>query len=180
MLTRVQVNRARKRAIAMLKSAGIAITTVERSSMEVADLGLGELNSTGLEIIVYQNNSRYCAKELILFPGQTCPQHRHPGSGEKPGKQETFRCRWGIVYLYIPGRKTARPHGKPPKGREKYYTVWKEIILKPGEQFTIPPDTMHWFQPGPRGAVVSEFSSSSNDGTDIFQDPDIRRTTKVK
>jgi D-lyxose ketol-isomerase len=180
MITKTEANRARKRATTMLERAGIAITSAERANIEVADLGLGELNSTGLEIIVYENNTRYCAKELILFPGQTCPQHRHPGSHGKPGKQETFRCRWGIVYLYIPGRKTARPHGRPPKGREKYYTVWKEIILRPGEQHTIPPNTMHWFQPGPHGAIVSEFSSPSNDGTDIFQDPNINRITKVK
>jgi len=180
MITRVQSDQARKRATAMLKLAGIVITPSERRHIEVADLGLGELSSTGLEIVVYENNSRYCAKELILLPGQTCPQHRHPGARGKPGKQETFRCRWGVVYLYIPGKRTARPHGRPPKGREKYYTVWKEVVLKPGEQFTIPPDTMHWFQPGPRGAIVSEFSSSSSDGTDIFQDPGIRRTSKVK
>jgi len=164
----------------MLKLAGIVTTSHERANMEVADLGLGNLADTGLEIIVYENNPRYCAKELILFPGQTCPQHRHPNSPGKPGKQETFRCRWGVIYLYIPGKKTSRPHGKPPKGREKFYTVWHEVILKPGEQFTIPPNTMHWFQPGPRGAIVSEFSSPSNDATDIFQDPGIRRATRVK
>jgi len=164
----------------MLKRAGIVITPAERARIEVADLGLGELENTGLEIVVYENNSRYCAKELILFPGQTCPQHRHPGNKGKPGKQETFRCRWGIVYLYIPGKPARKPHACPPKGREKFYTVWKEVVLKPGGQYTIPPDTMHWFQPGPLGAVVSEFSSPSNDPTDIFQDPAIRRATRIK
>src|SRR6185437_11532858 len=45
---------------------------------------------------------RCCAKELVLFPGQTCPEHRHPPLGpDKPGKEETFRCRWGTVYLYV-------------------------------------------------------------------------------
>ena len=180
MITKTQASRARQRARNMLKMAGITITPAESANIEVVDLGLGELERTGLEIIVYENNSRYCAKELILFPGQTCPQHRHPGTGNRPGKQETFRCRWGIVYLYIPGKPAKRPHARPPRGRENFYTVWREIILKPGDQFTIPPDTMHWFQSGPRGAIVSEFSSPSNDPTDIFQDPEIRRTTKIK
>lgn len=34
----------------------------------MAELGLGELEYTGLELVVYVNTDRYCAKELILFP----------------------------------------------------------------------------------------------------------------
>jgi D-lyxose ketol-isomerase len=52
-------------------------------------------------------------------------------------------------------------------------------VLRPGEQHTIPPDTLHWFQAGPEGAVVSEFSSPSRDELDVFTDPEIRRTTIV-
>ena len=33
-----------------------------------------------------------------------------------------------------------------PKGSEPYYTVFHEIVLNPGDQYTIPPDTLHWFQ----------------------------------
>jgi D-lyxose ketol-isomerase len=147
--------------------------------MEVADFGLGELAGTGLEILVYENNARYCAKELVLFPRQTCPQHRHPGHGGRPGKMETFRCRWGRVFLYLPGPRTRRPRAKAPQGREASYTVWREMVLRPGQQATVPPDTPHWFQAGPRGAIVSEFSSASDDASDIFQDPEIQRMTKI-
>jgi D-lyxose ketol-isomerase len=52
-------------------------------------------------------------------------------------------------------------------------------VLRPGEQFTIPPDTLHWFQAGPEGAVVSEFSSTSRDELDVFTDPAVRRKTIV-
>ena len=38
-----------------------------------------------------------CAKELILMPRQTCPEHWHPPVGGEPGKEETFRCRWGEI-----------------------------------------------------------------------------------
>ena len=48
---------------------------------------------------------------------------------------------------------------KSDKEREKTYTVWKEIELKPGEQYTIYPNTKHWFQASSEGAVVSEFST---------------------
>jgi len=34
---------------------------------------------------------------------------------------------------------------------------------------------LHWFQAGPEGAIISEFSTQSHDETDIFTDPDIIR-----
>jgi D-lyxose ketol-isomerase len=180
MISKIQFKKAQKSAAAMLKKAGIALTAEETRRLEVADFGLGELESSGLEILVYENNERYCAKELVLFPHQTCPQHRHPSRNGRPGKMETFRCRWGQVYLYLPGKAAAKPKAKAPKGREASYTVWREQVLKPGQQFTVPPNTPHWFQAGPQGAIVSEFSSASDDASDIFQDPDIQRMTKVK
>jgi D-lyxose ketol-isomerase len=175
MISSTEAKRAAARALGLLKKAGIALTPAERKNLEVADFGLGELERTGLQIVVYENNDRYCAKELVLFPGQTCPQHRHPPRNGKPGKRETFRCRWGRVYLYLPGPRTAKPKAKAPKGREASYTAWHEVTLDPGEQFTVPPDTPHWFQGGPEGAIVSEFSSASDDASDIFQDGEIQR-----
>ena len=153
---------------------------MRNSCIEVADLGLGELEQTGLELIVYVNTERVCAKELVLFPYQTCPEHSHPPVGNEPGKEETFRCRWGKIYLYVPGEKTTNPKAKPPEHREKHYTVWHEIELNPGDQYTLPPDTLHWFQAGDQGAVVSEFSTKSRDEADIFTDPEIQRITEVK
>lgn len=162
-----------------LRKANIVLTPEEQKNIEVADFGLGDLENTGLELVVYVNTDRYCAKELVLFPRQTCPEHRHPPVNGDPGKMETFRCRWGEVYLYVEGEPTPNPKGKPPTGREKHYTVWHEIVLRPGEQYTIPPNTKHWFQAGDEGAVVSEFSSTSRDEADIFTDPEIERITKV-
>jgi D-lyxose ketol-isomerase len=34
-----------------------------------------------------------------------------------------------------------------------------EIVLRRGDQHTIPPGTLHWFQAGDEGATVSEFST---------------------
>jgi D-lyxose ketol-isomerase len=115
----------------------------------------------------------------VLLPGQTCPEHRHPPVNGSPGKEETFRCRWGTLYLYVPGEPAAQPLAHPPTHRRHYYSVWHEIVLAPGEQYTLPPDTLHWFQAGPEGAVVSEFSTHSDDASDIFTDPDIRREPVV-
>jgi D-lyxose ketol-isomerase len=139
----------------MLAEAGIALTPAERDAIEVTDLGLGRLEEVGLQIVVYVNTDRVCAKELVMLQRQTCPEHRHPPVGGDPGKEETFRCRTGSVTLHVEGHD--------------------EIVLRPGEQFTIPPDTLHWFQAGEDGAIVSEFSTRSTDEHDVFTDPRITR-----
>jgi D-lyxose ketol-isomerase len=58
--------------------------------------------------------------------------------------------------------------------------VAHEIVLNPGEQYTLIPDTWHWFRAGDEGAIVSEFSTTSTDDQDIFTDPRINRFTKIK
>jgi D-lyxose ketol-isomerase len=163
------------RTIAMLEQAGIFLTEQEKEKVEIADFRLGQLFVEGLQLVTYVNNDRYCAKDLVLFPKQTCPEHSHPPVNGEPGKQETFRCRRGTVYLYVEGEPSTDIQASIPKGKEKYYTVKHEILLKPGEQYTIPPNTKHWFQAGEEGAIVSEFSSTSRDEADIFTDPNIIR-----
>lgn len=180
MLTKEQVDRARQMTIEYFEEAGIVLTEEEKENIEVADFGLNDLENTGLQLVTYVNTDRYCAKEMVLFPGQTCPEHRHPDRGDIRGKQETFRCRYGEVYLNVAGPKTENPVSRPPSGDEEYYTVFHEIKLLPGEQYTIEPDTLHWFQAGPNGAVVSEFSSTSDDESDIFTDPRIKRIPEIE
>src|SRR5271168_2832571 len=98
-----QIENARERTRKALSQAGIVLTPKESASIEIADLGLNRLEIEGLEIVVYANNERYCAKELVMFPRQTCPEHRHPPVGADPGKTETFRVRRGTVWLYVEG-----------------------------------------------------------------------------
>ncbi len=85
----------------------------------------------------------------------------------------------GQVYLYIPGTPTAAPRARIPQDKKDTFTVWKEIVLNPGEQYTLQPNTLHWFQGGPEGAIVSEFSTKSRDEADVFTDQEINRMTRV-
>jgi D-lyxose ketol-isomerase len=146
---------ARERAAAMLAQAGIELTPKEREQIEIADFGLGRLDEIGLQIVVYVNTDRVCAKELVLFPHQRCPEHRHPPFEGEPGKEETFRVRRGVVHLHVEGAG--------------------DIVLRPGDQHTIPPNTLHSFEAGDEGAIVSEFSTTSRDALDVFTDPRIVR-----
>jgi D-lyxose ketol-isomerase len=174
------VKKVRKRAVRLLKKAHIAITPREADNIEVSDFGLGDVDNLGLLVFVYENNDRYCAKEIVLLPRQTCPEHRHPPADERePGKQETFRCRFGEVYLYVPGEATPNPRARIPEKYRPHFTVWREIVLRPGDQRTLPPDTLHWFQAGDRGAVLSEFSSTSRDESDVWTDPRLERLPKI-
>jgi D-lyxose ketol-isomerase len=149
-----EVSTAREYAAGRLEAAGIVLLPEERARIEVADFGLGRLREVGLMLLVYVNTDRYCAKELVLYPGQLCPEHRHPPFDGTPGKEETFRVRAGVVRLWI--------------GEDEH-------VLRPGDQITIPPDTLHRFQAGDEGAVVTEFSSTSRDDLDVFTDPAIVR-----
>ena len=179
MISQQQLAAARTRAQEYFDRAGIVLTPTEAENMEVSDFGLGKLESIGLELVVYINTDRVCAKEIVLFPKQTCPEHRHPPVGTEAGKEETFRCRWGEVYLYVQGDPTLWPRGIPPQGHEQFFTVWHEVLLRPGDQYTLLPDTLHWFQAGEVGAVLSEFSTRSTDEADVFTDPGIVRKTLI-
>ena len=179
MLTRDEVEAARERTAAVLAESGIVLRPDERAGIEVADFGLSRLDEVGLQIVVYVNTDRVCAKELVLFPRQTCPEHRHPPLDGSPGKEETFRCRRGVVYLYVEGEPTPDPACEPPAWAADAFTVRHEIVLHPGEQHTIAPDVLHWFQAGDEGAVVTEFSTRSVDERDVFTDPRIGRATVV-
>jgi D-lyxose ketol-isomerase len=151
----VTADEARQRAADALERAGITLRNDERNAVEVTDFGLGRLDEIGLQLLVYVNTERVCAKELVLFPWQICPEHRHPPVGDDPGKEETFRCRTGEVELHVDGLAPVR--------------------LFPGQQLTIPPNTLHWFQAGPDGTIVTEFSTQSRDELDVFTDPRIVR-----
>jgi D-lyxose ketol-isomerase len=159
MISRQEEREARAYAVERLRAAGVVVNADEARKIEVADFGLGRLREIGLQVLVYVNTDRYCAKELVLFPGQMCPEHRHPPFAGTPGKEETFRCRLGQVELVVESSR---------------------VSLEPGGQYTIPPDTLHWFQAGEDGAVITEFSSASRDELDVFADPRIIRAPIVK
>lgn len=174
-MTFEEYSRVKKRVLDMLEKANIILTNEEKENMEIADFGLGKIENTGLQLITYVNTQKVCAKEIVLLPNQTCPEHKHPKRKFDDGKEETFRCRFGTVYLYVEGEETKNRAVQPPEGDEQYYTVFKEIVLHPGEQYTIFPNTFHWFKAGKEGAIVTEFSTRSTDEEDVFTDPRVKR-----
>lgn len=177
-MKRSEMKKCAERAIGYFEKAGIVLTDAEKVKIEVADFGLNRVENVGLQLITYVNTQRVCAKEMVLFPHQSCPEHRHVDSYGNPGKEETFRCRMGKVYLYVDGEgEKDKILASLPESR---VTVFHEIVLNPGDQYTLYPGTNHWFQGGPEGAVVSEFSTRSTDETDVFTDGDIVRMPVIE
>lgn len=167
--------------IEIYEKAGIKLTEAELTQIEYADFGLDNIREKGLNLLIYVNNDRYCAKEMVLLPNQICPEHEHPyiKELELEGKQETFRCRWGKVILFVEGTSEKDEISAELSGiNSEYYTATKKIELLPGEQYTIDPGIKHWFKAGDEGAVVSEFSSPSYDEYDVFTNPEINRNAQ--
>ncbi len=175
-----QLPARRAAAAAAMRAAGIVLRDDEAAAVEIADFGLDRYEQYGLAIHVYVNTERCCAKELVMTPGQICPEHRHPPIAGEPGKEETFRVRSGEVFLYLPGHKAegaerAAALRHVPADKQAAHTMYHCVHLKPGDQYTLKPNTPHWFVAGAQGAIVSEFSTRSRDEADVFTDPAIFR-----
>ena len=167
-----------KKALEYYEKANIVLTDEEKSRIEIVDFGLGIVDKMGLQLLTNINTDRGSAKEMVLLPYQTCAEHMHIPTNGNEGKEETFRCRYGKVYLYVSGEGKAEDiQAKMPESK---VTVFHEIVLLPGEQYTIMPETWHWFQAGEEGAVISEFSTRSTDETDIFSDKRLIRELKIE
>ena len=179
MITCAAYREAQSRAADLLRMTGLALRAEELIGIAVADFGLGKLAETGAQILTLLDTPEIAVKLIALLPSQTLPQHKHPPLGTYPGKAETLRGEWGVVYLYTEGEPTPHPVAQPPVARGDTYTVWHEIVLHPGDQVTLPPVTWHWFQAGPEGGVVWSFSSRAVDVQDVFADPEIQRETVI-
>ena len=179
MITKSEQKEARQRAARMIREAGIQIKDDEIDAIEVVDFGLSQLSVEGVQVFTMVNTERLAAKVLVLFPNQTEPEHWHPQVGDDPGKQETIRHIWGDLRFYVAGPNTLE-QGFIVPGKDHAYTLRHEIVLQPGDQLTFEPYEKHWFQGGPKGAVLYSFSTTVRDGLDGFTDPAIQRLTRVE
>lgn len=179
MNTRQEFEERQKWTANQIREAGYPLTDEEAARIEVADFGLGEIDHFGIQLITYVNTERVCSKDIVMKPWQICPEHLHPNEGTELGKEETFRCRKGLVYLYVQGSPTQSPSHRLRPEDEGRVSVFHEIVLNPGDQYTIMPNNLHWFQAGNEGCIVTEFSTRSTDGSDVFTDKAIVRAPKI-
>ena len=177
-MTRSEYEAARERAAGLIRASGIALTNAEAESIEVADFGLGRLEKEGAQILTLVQTDRISVKVLVLFAGQTEPEHWHPRVGDDPGKEETVRVVSGTLFFYREGEGTLDPC-VVPEGKAEVYTSAREIVMRPGDQVTLPPGERHWFQARGEPVVMYSFSTIARDGLDGFTDPGVERVTRV-
>ncbi len=171
MLTSQQQKEIREKAIVYFEKAGILLTEEEKKNkLQIFDYNTGDFFKMGIVIVTFVNTERYCGKFLVFFPGQSAAEHFHPDVEENKGKEETFRVLWGSAYAYGKGKPTENIKAKIPEGKEKYFTSRNEVILNPGDQYTIKLHEKHWWQAGPEGVVALEVSSTSRDLFDNYSD----------
>jgi len=178
MITTHEMESARGRAAGMIAAAGIPVRAEELALIEVADFGMGNLEVEGAQILTLYQSQRFGVKLIVMFPGQTLPEHWHPPVGDDPGKEEVIRVHWGSFAICTPG-KSRMMMARPPRGKDGVYTCRSEMVMGPGDQLLIAPGTKHWFQAGPAGAVVGSYSSVVRDAQDLFTDPAVVRGTVI-
>ncbi|MDD3706256.1 MAG: D-lyxose/D-mannose family sugar isomerase [Clostridiaceae bacterium] len=180
MIKRDEYVRHQKEALEYIEKANVVISNEEKEQISVNDFGLNDLANQGAEILTFFNTDRISYKIIVLLPGQTLPEHWHPPMGDDPGKEEIMRVRSGEVYLYVSGEPTENIKAKVPKKSAEYYTVYHQITMRPGEQVILNPGVIHWFQSGPEGAVIDDYSTCARDILDGFTDPNVKRITEIE
>jgi len=179
MITLKDFNEVCHKSLQMIEDAGIFLTPEDKEKITAADFGLNDIKKEGVQILTLFETERIAGKILVLLPNQTEPEHWHPTVGDDLGKEEVIRAISGDLRFYIPG-KDNMAEGFILEGKDNYYTMRNEVILKPGEQLTLPAGSKHWFQAGETGAVMYSFSSKVTDLMDQFSDPNIDRDTKIE
>jgi D-lyxose ketol-isomerase len=178
MITRGERDAAQARAAELIRHASIALSDTGARSIEVADFGLGRLDREGAQILTVVQTERISVKLLALFPHQTVPEHWHPPVGDDPGKEETVRVVSGTLHFFREGDGVVEK-GAIPEGKQDVYTSRREVVMRPGDQITLPPGEKHWFQARAEPVVMYSFSTVARDALDGFTDPGIERVTRI-
>jgi mannose-6-phosphate isomerase-like protein (cupin superfamily) len=97
-------------------------------------------------------NRDYCKKILVLFPGQSNPEHYHKI------KEETFFCLYGSAEVTVEGKIT---------------------VLRPGDVLTIPVLKKHKIMAAD-GVILEELSTTSEPSDSYYTDETITNNLKRK
>jgi len=154
----------------MIEESGFQLANIDKESLRFVDFGMGNFAQEGVALIDLLRTDLVRITLLIMLPHQTLPQHKHPPYENCVGKEETLRALSGQVKVYVEGEDTSQ-NILIPAGKDPYYTVRNEHVLNTGEQYTVPVDTVHWFQGGPEGAVTLAFQNRVNEDYNVFYDP---------
>ena len=87
-MTKKEYNEQVAKALKYYEKASIVLTEKEKNNIEVADFGLGCVNDIGLQLLVYINTERVCAK----FTPHKTNNNDHSFRKEKSGRFAVCIC----------------------------------------------------------------------------------------
>jgi len=87
-----------------------------KKRIEIADFALGQFEQTGLGVLVYVNTERCCAKELAMWPRQTCPEHLHPSVGDGRARRRLFGAVGAKCFFTSKGKNPTACIASRPRG----------------------------------------------------------------
>ncbi len=137
------------------------------------DFGKGDFTSFGMGGVFWCNEAAegYFGHEIYLLPGQNIPEHRHLPTKDKAGntvrcKIESWQVRNGSVYGFsevgepnldkYPEAKAMLAKVQIPHLKSVHVEKW----VADGVVHKLPgPETWHFMQGGPEGAIVSEYAT---------------------
>ena len=137
------------------------------------DFGKGDFTSFGMGGVFWCNEAAegYFGHEIYLLPGQSIPEHRHLPTTDKAGnkvrcKIESWQVRNGSVYGFsevgepnldkFPEAKALLAKVQIPHLKSVHVEKW----VADGSVHKLPgPETWHFMQGGPEGAIVSEYAT---------------------
>ena len=136
------------------------------------DFGKGEFTSFGMGGVIWCNETEgYFGHEIYLLPGQNIAEHRHLPTKGKDGqtircKIESWQVRHGTVYGFsevgepnldqFPEAKAMLAKCQIPHLKSVHVQKWEAD----GKVHKLAaPETWHFMQAGPEGAIVFEFAT---------------------
>ncbi len=137
------------------------------------DFGQGDFVSYGMGGVFWCNEQAesYFGHEIFLLPGQNIPEHRHlPTAGADgkaiPCKTESWQVRHGSVYGFsevgepnldrFPEAKAMLAKCQAPHLKSVHVERW----AADGKVYKLAaPETWHFMQGGPEGAIVMEYAT---------------------
>ena len=154
--SRQKISEIRDKVRNLVFKANIIVPEISR--LEISHhYGLKNFYKFGLCMITIINQS-YCKKYLFMFQNQ-----EHPAQFHKI-KQETFLILYGKIHMKI-----------------KYKNKVQNIIMKPGEVFTIKKGMIHQFKTlSKEGAVIEEISSKHIKTDSYYIDNNITKNKNRK
>lgn len=158
-------------ALDLITKSGFPLLDKEIESMKANDFGLGNFEKEGFFLVDLLRTDRVRTNLIILLPGQILPEHLHPSYDNEQGKEETIRVLYGESSVFVEGKET-NPELKLPQGKSDFYTARHEVKLKTGEQYSVPPNTKHWFMGGPQGSVNMAVQNRVNEDRNVYYDPE--------